>query len=222
MDLHNNSSMQCRLDIAFVGFGTLGRQIQSMLANSHGSGRNVYFDDRLSMDHYPDAYPLDNYANSEFRNFRYYICLGYKHLVRKNRIIAELSDADRLLPEFIHKTSFVNPSARVGLASIVYPLCNLDMEVGIGRGVVLHNSVTISHHSVIHDSCYIAPGVIVCGFVEVGENTFIGAGSVISNEVKIGKNVVVGAGTVVTRDIPDGRSAIGNPMKILTKNIVLK
>ena len=207
--------------IAYIGFGDLAQQIRRMFSLPGDGAGIIIFDDMLFNDRHPNAYQLADYLNDEYSNFDFYVCLGYKHSPKKKEIIDDLIRRGRRLPSHIHKTSFVGPEAKIGEGSIVYPMCNIGDGAVVGRGVVLNNSVTVSHDTVVHDCCYLAPGAIVCGYTEIGENSFIGAGAVISNGVKIGSNVIVGVGAVIAEDVADNASVIGNPMRTLKKRLCI-
>ena len=201
--------------IAIVGFGELGQQFFEIFNVNSSVAEFAFFDDLLFDKKIKDAYPFNDFKKDHFAHYDFYIALGYKNLNNKSQIIEELLHLKRNLPKFIHSTSFVNSTAQIGENTFLYPMCNIDKGVCIGKGVLLNNSVTISHNNTIGDCCYLSPGVITSGFVEIGEKTFIGSGAIISNKIKIGKNVKIGIGSVVTCDIPDGCSAIGNPAVIL-------
>ena len=198
---------------AFIGFGDLGQQVAELLTPEMPD--DVYFDDLLHEEGDSGALPFSRYLEEAFRDYEFYVCLGYRQMDRKLSILRELEDAGRHLPVLIHNSCQISVSSSVGVGSILYPRALLDKEVRIGRGVLLNNAVTVSHNSEIGDASYLSPGVTMCGNVRVGERTFIGAGSVISDGVSIGHSVTVGIGTVVTRDIPSGVSVIGNPMRVL-------
>jgi acetyltransferase-like isoleucine patch superfamily enzyme len=50
----------------------------------------------------------------------------------------------------------------------------------------------------------IAPGAILLGGVQVGDDAFIAAGATIVPGVKVGRGAFVGAGMVVSEDVPEG------------------
>jgi sugar O-acyltransferase (sialic acid O-acetyltransferase NeuD family) len=208
-------------NIAFIGFGNLGKQIYNMISMSKKIEEYIFFDDLLLKEGNSKSFPFFDYSKDDFKDYDFYVTLGYKSLQEKSKIIGKLITLKRSLPGYIHNTAFINQTAQLKDGIFIYPMCNIDMNVTIGYGVILNNSVTISHDNVIGDCSYLSPGVIVSGFVEIGKATFLGSGSIISNNIKIGSNVIIGAGTVVTRDIPDNSSVIGNPMKILNKKINL-
>jgi len=58
----------------------------------------------------------------------------------------------------------------------------------------------------IHQSAFIAPGVVVCGDVEIGENSSVWYGCVIrgdSNRIVIGKGTNIQDGTIIHADAPE-------------------
>jgi sugar O-acyltransferase (sialic acid O-acetyltransferase NeuD family) len=143
-------------------------------------------------------------------------------LILKNKIISKLHHERRRIHTFIHNSSHVCHTAKIGRGVIIYPMSNIDMGAIVHDGVLINNSVIVSHETTIGQCSYISPGVVFSGKVKVGENCFIGSGTVFANNVTIGNNVMIGIGSVVTKNIPDNTHAIGNPLRILNKplNIV--
>jgi sugar O-acyltransferase (sialic acid O-acetyltransferase NeuD family) len=203
--------------IGIIGYGILGHQIEFFLKEKYKSGLEFYYFD--------DLFQLKGNSNSfkfyDFREFflsegmEFYVCLGYQQLYIKSKIIDELQSNNCLIPSLIHSTSYVSPLAKINSGVYIFPLCNIGQDVIIKNGVLLHNSVTVSHNSTISDCSFIAPNVTLSGNVEIGKNTFVGTGTVISNYVKIGDNIKIGIGSVVTQNIPDNTSWIGNPLKLV-------
>lgn len=206
---------------AYVGFGVLGRQIQSFVNEFEKPEHSVFFDDFLYEKKAENSFPFTHYSKDEFRDFDFYICLGYRHLPFKNKIIKELLQADKKVPSFIHPTIYIAPSSKVEAACILYPNSTIDMEVKIEQGALLNNSVIVSHNSIIGSCAYLSPGIVISGNVVVGENVFLGSGTVVSNNVQIGANSVIGVGSVLTRSIPDESNGIGNPFRILSHKLKL-
>jgi sugar O-acyltransferase (sialic acid O-acetyltransferase NeuD family) len=203
------------MQIAFIGYGELGRQIHALIQQSGSAAEAFFFDDVLYQQRQVNVFPFEAYEDELYKNYSFIISLGYKQLPAKKKIIQRLDDLGRNIYSFIHPSCFVNPSAIIENGVVAYPMCNIDKEVKIGNGVLLNNSVTISHNAVIGNCCYLSPGVVLSGNVTIGENTFIGAGAIVANHVTIGKNVIIGIGTVVTQDVADNSCVIGNPMKFV-------
>lgn len=207
------------MKVAFVGRGDLSIQLENYLELPNNFDI-LYFDDFINHDNFK-SFAFNRWSDDIFKDFNFVFCIGYKHLDRRNEIIQEAQDLKRKILNYIHPTTFVNKSAKIGKGVFIYPMCNIDKGVLIENGVIINNSVTISHDTKLGKSTYISPGVVICGRVSIGENCFIGAGTTISNAIKIGNNVTVGIGSNVTIDIPDNSHVIGNPLKFLTTSIKL-
>lgn len=130
------------------------------------------------------------------------------------RVIAEqLSQVGLALPPIIHLSASVSPRSTVGEGSQILANAVVAADAVIGRLCIINNSVNVDHECQIDDGVHIAPGAVLCGCVEVGENAMIGAGSVILPRRRIGMGALVGAGAVVTHDVPARSVVIGNPAR---------
>jgi|SRR5688572_1012420 len=209
--------------IAYIGFGDLGSQLSLFLKQAFPDEiHEVYFDDNLFSTQQQNSFPFSKYTDRQFDSYDFYICLGYKNLELKTKILSEMITAGKKLPHFIHSSAIINPTAVIGAGVFIYPGCNIDQHVILEHGALLNNSVTVSHNSIIGQSSFLAPGVVISGNVKIGKENFIGSGTVISNNIELGDNVITGIGTVITKTVIAGSSVIGNPMKILTEKIKLK
>jgi sugar O-acyltransferase (sialic acid O-acetyltransferase NeuD family) len=209
-------------NIAIIGFGVLGIQIFNFLKEANGVKKAIAFDDHAQS--YPgvDAiFPFERYTEPEFDDFAFYLGIGYKHLSARNGIISELKGRKRSVPSFIHHTSYISPYSRIGEGCILFPKCNIDQNVILEDGNILHNSTVISHDCIIGKCNYFSPSVTVCGNVNAGPENFFGAGSVISNGVVIANASRIGVGSCITKNVGSGDSVIGNPQKFLQKPLNL-
>ncbi len=203
------------LKVGFIGFGALGDQVSRMVIEQRSPQEIFVFDDGKAGG-MQNAFALEAYREDRFADLEFYVCLGYRHLGIKVRIINELEERGYRCPALIHPSTYVNPSARIGSGTMIYPLCNVDKEVYLGRGVLLNNTVTISHNCTIGDGCYLSPGVTVSGHVDIGPECFVGTSAALANDIRIAARTTIGIATAVTRDIESpGRSVIGNPMRVL-------
>lgn len=213
--------------IAFIGFGELGIQIYNILLESNISFSSIIvFDDKVHQDNkyifIDKVYPFKNYKNTKFSECNFVVALGYRHLELKHKIIQELQHNNSILPNIIHKSSFVSRTAKLGQGNIIYPMCNIDIMVKIGDGNIFNNSSVISHDNEIGNANFFAPGFISSGKITIGNYNFFGAGSILSNGLDIQNKNIIGIGSVITKNIDSNSSYIGNPMIKLSKNITLK
>ena len=117
-------------------------------------------------------------------------------------------------------------------ASLVHPSAVVAKEVRLGEGCQIMGGVVVQTGSIIGDNCilntccsldhdcnvaahsHLAPGVIVCGGVSIGERSHIGAGSTLIQGVSLGGDVFVAAGATVVQSSPDRVKLRGTPARI--------
>lgn len=211
------------MNLALIGYGELGRQVEAMITEALPVAPThvAYFDDTSHESGAAGVFPFAAHVSDEFRDYHFYVCLGYKHLRVKKQIMDRLLELGRTAPHYVHPSSYVHPSVQIGSGSMIYPGCTIDRNVKIGNATWIHNASVIAHDSSIGDCCWLAPSVTVAGHVTVAASTFIGSGSTVANNVAIGSQVVIGLATAVTKDLADGVSAIGNPIRILDRPLRL-
>jgi acetyltransferase-like isoleucine patch superfamily enzyme len=98
----------------------------------------------------------------------------------------------------------------LGRGCVIAPNVVLLRHVSLGQHVHVNYGSTMTRCS-IGDFTTIAPGVTICGDVEIGEAVFVGAGATICNLLKIGDGAVIAAGAVVIHDVPAGETVRGVP-----------
>lgn len=123
------------------------------------------------------------------------------------------------IPNIIDVTAIV--SSQVKMERGIFIGRNVVVNVGtyIRNGSIINTGSIIEHDCLINQFCHIAPGTVLCGEVEVGENTHIGAGSNIKQQIKIGSNTIIGMGSVVLKNISDNLIAYGNPCITIKKRV---
>lgn len=83
--------------------------------------------------------------------------------------------------------------------------------------VKLDALVHIGHEVHIHKNAELTAGVIVAGFVDIGERSYFGVNSVIRNRAVIGADSFIGMGAVVVKDVAPGITVAGNPAKVFER-----
>jgi sugar O-acyltransferase (sialic acid O-acetyltransferase NeuD family) len=204
------------MKLALVGYGSLGRYIEAMIAEAFHPTETIYFDDQ-----HPGAQPFASYDADRFADFSFFVSLGYRHLGVKKQIVERLLALGRTVPSYVHPSAYAHPTVKLGAGSMVYPGCSIDRNTVIGRGTWITNADVIAHDCVIGDACWFGATVTLSGEVTVGDRTFIGSGTTVGNHLTIGSGSIIGMGTCVTKSLGDTVSAIGNPMRILERPLKL-
>jgi sugar O-acyltransferase (sialic acid O-acetyltransferase NeuD family) len=129
--------------------------------------------------------------------------------------MAALEKAGFRLPVIAHPHSWLSPSARIGVGTVLIAGTVVNARATLGRGCIVNTGATVDHDCVIGDGVHISPGAHLGGEVMVGERTWIGIGAAVRQCVKIGAEVMVGAGAAVVDDLADGVTAVGVPAKVV-------
>lgn len=106
-----------------------------------------------------------------------------------------------------HGTKF-DPGVTILSHAIFEPNCH------VGEGSLINKTASAGHGCRIGKYCELAPGVMLMGDVEIGDDSFIGPGAIILPKVKIGRNCKISAGCVIRKNIPDNSLVITEPVKI--------
>lgn len=142
------------------------------------------------------------------------VALGSKVAALRYAMYRKLDGAGVSLPNLIHPSAVVAPSARLGRNVIVMPGCVIGPHVTLGSICCLFSGVIIEHDAAIGENVVFGPGSAVSGYVTIGRHAFLGTGSVCAPDVRVGERALVGAGAVVVDDIPAGVIAIGVPARV--------
>lgn len=203
------------IKIGLIGFGSVGKQLyNSLLENGFLKEQLYIFDDKLMQGSKPNVFKFNEFKDEKFKDLHFIPTLGYLSKNLRFEVLEYLRNEGRYIFSFIHPTAFVSMNAKIGLGVIIYPLCNIDQGCIIEDGAIILNSSIVAHDSIVGACSYLAPGVCVSGFVNIGPLSFIGSSSSIANNISIGRNSTVAIGTCVTKDVGENCFVIGNPMKI--------
>ena len=203
------------MEIGLIGFGSVGSQLyNTLIENGYKNEQLFIFDDELKSGDYKQIFKFQEYKSEKFRHLHFIPTLGYLSKTLKYDILKYLTENRYQIFSYIHPTAFVSKNAKIGRGVIIYPMCNIDQGVEVHDGSIVLNSSIIAHDTIIGKCSYLAPGVCLSGFINVGELSFIGTSATIANNLVIGKNSTIGIGTCVTKDIPENSFAIGNPFKL--------
>ena len=119
------------------------------------------------------------------------------------RIYEILEKAGFTFPGIIHSRGWVERSAKVFEGVQVFANAYIGSEAVLEAKCIVNTNAVVSHDCIIGAYAHIAPGALLAGHVQVGEQTLIGMGVTTAIGVKIGSRVRIGNGAIILADVPD-------------------
>lgn len=143
------------------------------------------------------------------------VALGIGDNRARFELLRWLGERGKRLETLVHPSAVVAPSVDLGAGAFVGAGAVIIGEARIGAGAIINTCASVDHDCAIAEAAHIAPGVRLCGNVEVGERTLLGVGTAVRPGIKIAADVVAGAGSVIVRDIRGPGTYVGNPARRL-------
>jgi acetyltransferase EpsM len=196
--------------IAVIGAGGHASVVASTLV---ASGHTIagFFDDdpRRSGTTFCNAPMLGTIADAATsRDFSRAILGVGRNDVRKR--LAEELDLDWM--SVVHPFAWVDPSASLGVGSVVFAGAIVQANAQVGVHVILNTRASVDHDCVVGDYVHIAVAHLG-GSARADEGAFLALGSVVLPGLRVGAWATVGAGAVVTKDVAPGTIVVGAPAR---------
>ena len=149
------------------------------------------------------------------------VSIGNNCYIKSNTTIGQdgfgvVKEQDGSLVKIVHLGT-VNIGNNVELGSMNTVNKGTLKNTVIDDGVKTDDHVHIAHNCYIGKNVVITPGVILCGSVNIEEESWLGAQCTIIEGVNVRKNSIIGIGSVVLRDTNPNCTYIGNPARQLIK-----
>lgn len=142
---------------------------------------------------------------------QFVVGVGYGNSNKLRReVFSRLISAGSKPMNLVHESSFVAPSAKLELGTVVFPLACIENGVHIKQGSIIWSNVLVGHNSSVAEFCFLAGSATVGGSVNIEEFCVIGIGASIGNNVEIGSTAVIGGGAIVMKHVSNN-SVIINP-----------
>lgn len=122
----------------------------------------------------------------------------------------------------------VEPAGELEIAENVVIHNNSVIDKGIfgktfiGENTKIYNLVHVAHDSKIGKNVFLTAGAIICGRVNIGDNSYLGPNCTIKNGLFLDKNSKVSMGAVVTKNVNKNEVVTGNfaiPHEKFLKNL---
>lgn len=208
--------MRSGLELIVIGSGGHAKVVISTLLASGWGIRAVYDDDsskwNKSIMGISISGPIARLGESD--RLPAVIAIGAPMIRRQ---IAERYERDWM--KVIHPRAHVDPTATLGVGTVVFAGAVIQPDVVIGSHAIINTSASVDHECIIDDYAHVAPGAHLAANVHVQRGAFLGTGSQVIPGITIGEYSIVGAGSTVVRDIPGHVTAVGCPAKTIKTNI---
>ena len=154
-------------------------------------------------------YPIIGQDDDLEKIFKYgikYAAVGIGYLgkgdVRK-RLWYMLKKIGFSLPVICDPTAIMARDIKLGEGNFIGKGAVINSGAVIGRMCIINTNAVVEHDCLIGSFSHVAVGGILCGGVNVGEDTFIGANATVIQGIKIGRGCIIGAGVTVRKDVKD-------------------
>lgn len=141
------------------------------------------------------------------------VALGLGNNRARSELLDWLNRLGRTVETVIHPSAIVGETARIDPGAFLAAGSIVIAEARIGPAVIINTAASVDHDCTIETAAHIAPGVRLCGKVQVGARALVGVGAAVRPGIAIGADAVIGAGSSVVSDVPAGAVVAGCPAK---------
>ena len=152
------------------------------------------------------ADPCDYLPQSEDR-----FILAIGNLSVRRKVAQSIEEKGGQFIDFIHPTSIIAPTARVGRGAVIYPFSIVSNAAELGAFVHLSVYASVGHDAQTGENCYLAPYATMNGESFIGDDVLLGSHATILSGVRVGSRTNVSANSSVVRDAPDDATVFGVP-----------
>jgi len=207
--------------LAIIGASDLGKLIAHHVIVTNSFLFAGFYDNNINEAEFGEYLGKTDNLESDFSSGVFdciIIGIGYTNFFYRKHFFDVCNKLNIPLAVFVHPSSFVDKTVKLGNGTVILPGCVLDRNVELEDNVFLNVSCTIAHDSKIGKHSFLSPAVSIAGYVTVGEQGFVGIGSIIINGLDIAAGSVIGAGAVVVKHIAEKGIYIGNPARLQNKS----
>lgn len=129
------------------------------------------------------------------------LILSIGNLALRAKIIAHFTQKNIKFTNFVHHTSRVFRTSKLGLGNVICPYTQIGPNVIIGNYNTFNNKSSIGHDSVIGDNNMFCPNMGLSGYTVVGNNNFFSLNVVTIPHINIGDNNVIAPNMVIEKNI---------------------
>lgn len=114
---------------------------------------------------------------------------------------------------FVHHSSCVAKSARVGYGSVILANAVVNSNAVIGDFTIINSNSLIEHDTKVGDNNFLAAHTAVGSHTLIGDGNFFGLNVSVNNYIQIGNYNFVGMASNVIKGLGDREKVYGNPAR---------
>jgi sugar O-acyltransferase (sialic acid O-acetyltransferase NeuD family) len=196
-------------EIIIIGAGGHAAEIDEYILYNQKSGISDYSvigfldDNPLSYNKYCFSAPfLGNIQEHCIRKDVFYV-IAIANIEYRKPIVNRFLNEQATFCTIVHNTSYVSPSAKIGVGVVLAPYANVGPNAVIGDFTLVNARASIGHDSTIGLNNFISPNVSFSGNTMVGDDNLFGINSATIPGIQIGSRNKVAAGMIVDKNIED-------------------
>ena len=180
--------------LLIVGAGGHGRSVAEIVTVSDAWQFAGFIDDTLPRSTDGSAWPVVG-ATGELaacRSVAEFAIVAIGNNAVRERLQHQLLDLGFKIPNVIHPSAVLAPSARWGVGCAIRAGSVIGTEATLGDGVIVNSGAVVDHHCSVQDYAHLGTNACMAGGSMLGRGAWMQAGSA------LGYGVQVPAGTVLS------------------------
>lgn len=153
--------------------------------------------------HYSFPFPYLGSISGHTINSEAHYMMGIANLVYRKKFVENFLEQGAKFLSFIHPTSSMSASAKVGNGVVIAPNVNLGPNTEVGDFSLVNSRVSLGHDTKIGKFNFLSPNVCFSGFTEVGDENLFGINSATIPGIKIGSRNKIMAGMTLDKNVGD-------------------
>ena len=210
-------------DLYIVGAGGVGRHILDNKIDYGLSYGNIFFIDdskELIGSMIGNSKVVGDLNFLKHLSLDVDVVLGISDPQLKQQILTELEGLKNLnFPSLISKHSWVSSDVNIGIGSIVYPNSSINTGTTIEDFVHINMNCSIGHDCTIGKASFLAPGVKLGGWTNLGRQCSMGIASTTIQNIGLARESIVGAACLVNKSYNHSVRLVGIPCREIQAEI---
>lgn len=198
------------------------RIIDAMLKESGVGNTALIFDSLLEKPLFETNAFFTNNIKELSKNLskvtHYVTCLGGGHGYARYKTSVYLEKLGLKPLSIVHEKSFVEPSAKIGVACQIMPCAVVHKFTEIGDHTILNTNSTVDHECIIGKGVHVMGSAAIAGRVKIGDYATVGTNATVLPFVKIGEGAFIGGGALVNKDVDAYTIVAGVPAQVMREN----